>query len=96
MQAVRDGSVQNVDPSIWIPYWTSSGPPSNVFSSNNTGKTKRQLRVGKTEHFKALAKNDNTPAIADYVKTTRITDILAKGKTDYHYKIKETLFITRT
>ena len=98
MEAVRDGSLQNVDPSIWIlppPYLTPSGPPSPVFPSKNTGKTKRRLHDRETEHFKALAKNDNTSAIAsaDHVKSTRITDILAKGKTDYHYKIKETLFI---
>ena len=53
----------------------------------------------KTEHFKALAKNDNTSAIADHVKATGHNikwdhfDILAKGKTDYHCKIKETLYI---
>ena len=53
----------------------------------------------KTEHFKALAKNDNTSAIADHVKDTGHNikrdqfDILAKGKTDYHCKIKETLYI---
>ena len=46
----------------------------------------------------ALAKNDNTSAIADHVKATGHNikwdhfDILAKGKTDYHCKIKETLF----
>lgn len=63
------------------------------------GKTKRRLHDRKTEHFKALAKNDNTSAIADHVKTTGHNikwdhfDILAKGKTDYHCKIKETLFI---
>ena len=34
------------------------------------GKTKRRLRDRKTEHFKALAKNDNTSAIADHVKAT--------------------------
>ena len=50
-------------------------------------------------HFKALAKNDNTSAIADHVKATGHNikwdhfDILAKGKTDYHCKIKETLYI---
>ena len=93
MEAVRDGSVQNVDLSIWIPYLTPSGPPSPVFPSKNTGKTKRQLHDRKTEHCKALAENDKTSAIADHVETTRITDILAKGKTDYHCKIKETLFI---
>ena len=31
---------------------------------------KRQLQDRKTEHFKALTKNDNTSAIADHVKTT--------------------------
>ena len=55
--------------------------------------------IEKTEHFKALAKNDNTSAIADHVKATGHNikldrfDILAKGKTDYHCQIKETLFI---
>ena len=55
--------------------------------------------IGKTEHFKALAKNDNSSAIADHVKTTEHNikwdhfDILAQGKTDYRCKIKETLFI---
>ena len=54
------------------------------------GKTKRRLHDRKTEHFKALAKNDNTSAIADHVKATGHNikwdhfDILAKGKTDYH------------
>ena len=63
------------------------------------GKTKRRLHDRKTEHFKALAKSDNTSAIADHVKTTGHNikwdqfDILAKGKTDYHCKIKETLYI---
>ena len=46
-----------------------------------------------------LTKNDNTSAIADHVKATGHNikwdrfDILAKGKTDYHCKIKETLFV---
>ena len=59
----------------------------------------RGLHDRKTEHFKALAKNDNTSAIADHVKATGHNikwdhfDILAKGKTDYHCKIKETLYI---
>ena len=41
----------------------------------------------------------NTSAIADHVKATGHNikwdhfDILAKGKTDYHCKIKETLYI---
>ena len=63
------------------------------------GKTKQRLHERKTEHFKALAKNDNTSAIADHYKATGHNiewdhfDILAKGKTDYHCKMKETLFI---
>ena len=46
-----------------------------------------------------LAKNGNTSATADHVKTTGHNinwdhfDILAKGKTDYHCKIKKTLLI---
>ena len=49
----------------------------------------------KTEHFKALAKNDNTSAIDDHVNTAGhnikwdLFDVLAKGKTDYQWKIKE-------
>ena len=45
------------------------------------GETKRRLHDRKTEHFKALAKNDTTSAIADHVKTTGGIrfDILAKG-----------------
>ena len=63
------------------------------------GQTKRRLHDRKTEHFKALAKTDNTSAVADHVKTTGHNikwdhfEILASGKTDYHCKIKETLFI---
>ena len=63
------------------------------------GKTKRRLHDRKTEHFKALAKSDHSSAIADHVKTTGHDikwdhfDILASGKTDFHCKIKETLFI---
>ena len=53
----------------------------------------------KTENFKALAKSNHSSAIADHVKTTGHDikwdhfDILAPGKTDFHCKIKETLFI---
>ena len=64
------------------------------------GKTKRRLHDRKAEHFmKALAKTDNTSAVADHVKTTGHNikwdhfEILASGKTDYHCKVKETLFI---
>ena len=62
-------------------------------------KTKRRLHDRKTEHFKALAKSDHSSAIADHVKTTGHDvnwdhfDILASGKTDFHCKITETLFI---
>ena len=34
------------------------------------GKTKRRLHDRKTEHFKALLKNDHSSAIADHVKNT--------------------------
>ena len=63
------------------------------------GKTKRRLHDRKTEHFKALAKTGNTSAVADHVKTIGHNikwdhfEILASDKTDYHCKIKETLFI---
>ena len=63
------------------------------------GKTKRRLYDRETEHFKALSKSDYSPAIADHVKTTGHNikwdhfDILASGKTDYHCKVKDTLFI---
>ena len=63
------------------------------------GKTKRRLHDRKTEHFRALTKNDPTSAIADHIKATGHNikwdhfDILASGKTDYHCKIKETLLI---
>ena len=74
---------------------------ANCWDCNGSyiGKTKRRLHDRKTENFKALAKNDNTSTIADHVKATGHNikwdhfDILAKGKTDYLCKIKETLFI---
>jgi len=50
-------------------------------------------------HSVAPAKRDHSPAIADHMKTTGHNikrdhfDILASGKTDFHCKIKETLFI---
>ena len=62
--------------------------------------TKRRLHDRKTEHFKALSKPNHSSAIAaDQVKTTGHNikwghfDILASSKTDYHCKVKETLFI---
>ena len=63
------------------------------------GKTKRRLHDRKTEHFKALLKNDHSSATADHVENTSHNikwdhfDILASGKTGYHCKVKETLFI---
>ena len=49
--------------------------------------------------FKALAKQEHTSAIVDHIKATGHNikwdhfEILASGRTDYHSKIKETLFI---
>ena len=63
------------------------------------GKTKRRLHDRKTEHFKALAKNCHTSAIADHITSTGHNikwdhfDILATGRSDLHCKIKETLLI---
>ena len=63
------------------------------------GKTKRTIKDRKTEHFKGLEKQKHTSAIADHIKATGHNikwdhfEILASGKTDYHCKTKETLFI---
>ena len=63
------------------------------------GKTKRKFHGRKMGNFKALPKNDHTSAIADHVNTTGYNikwdhfDILVAGKTDYYWKIKETLLI---
>jgi len=61
------------------------------------GKTKRRLQ---DRNFKALAKQEHAPAIADPIKPTGHDikwadhfEIIASRKTDYHCKIKETLFI---
>jgi len=60
---------------------------------------KRKLHERKTEHFKALLNNDHSSAVADHDKNTGHNikwdhfDILAPGKTDYHCKFEETLFI---
>ena len=62
-------------------------------------KTKRRLQDGKTKHFKAPAKQEQTSAIPDSIKATGHNikwdhfDFIASGKTDYHCKIKETFFI---
>ena len=63
------------------------------------GMTKRRLHDRKTEHFKSLTKNDHSLAIADHVTATGHNikwdhfEILASGKTGFHCKVKETLFI---
>ena len=63
------------------------------------GKNKRQLHDEKIEHFKSLTKNDHFSTIADNVTATGHNnkwdhfEILESRKTDYHCKIKETLFI---
>ena len=55
--------------------------------------------VGKPNTLRPSLKNDNSLAIADHIKTTGHNikwdhfDVLAKRKTDYHCKIKNTLFI---
>ena len=62
------------------------------------GETKRRLHDRKTEHFKALAKNDHTPAIADHDKATGRNikwdhfDSLAKGKNYYRCKIRDLIY----
>ena len=63
------------------------------------GKTKRPLHDRKTEHFKALTKGRHTSAIADHMSSTghKIKwdhlEILTTGRSDIHFKIKETLLI---
>ena len=63
------------------------------------GKTKRRLHDRKTEHFKGITSACHTSAIADHVTSTGHNlkwdhfEILAKGRSDIHCKIKETLLI---
>ena len=63
------------------------------------GKTKRRLHDRKTEHFKSITSSCHASAIADHVTSTGHNfkwdhfDISAKGRTDTHCKIKETLLI---
>ena len=63
------------------------------------GKTKRRLHDSKTEHFKGITSACHASAIADYVTSTGHNlkwdhfKILAKCRSDTHYKIKETLLI---
>ena len=60
---------------------------------------KRRLHDRKTEHFKAITSNCHASAIADHITSTGHNlkwdhfDILAKGRSDTHCKIKETLLI---
>ena len=55
----------------------------------------------KSHHLKSLTKNDHPSAIADHITATGHNikwdhfDILASGNTDYHCKIKETMFKRR-
>ena len=64
------------------------------------GKTKRRLHDRKTEHFKALSQGCHASALADHVISTGHNikwdhfDILTTGKSDFQYKIKETLLIS--
>ena len=70
----------------------------NRVSSKSKNFCAERLRE-QVHSVQALAKTDNTSAVADHVKTTGHNikwdhfEILASGKTDYHCKIKETLFI---
>ena len=54
------------------------------------GKTKRRLHDRRTEHFKGITSTCNASAIADHVTSTELFEILAKGRSDTHCKIKET------
>ena len=61
------------------------------------GKTKRRLHDRKTEHFKGITSTCHASAIGDHVTATGHNikwdhfEILAKGRSDTHSKIKETL-----
>ena len=62
-------------------------------------KLNEGITIEKPNILRPSLKNDNTSAIADHAKATGHNikgdhfDILAKCKTDYHCKIRETLFI---
>ena len=62
-------------------------------------KKKRRLHDRKTEHFKAITSSCHSAAIADHVTSTGHYfkwdhfEILAKGRSDTHFKIKETLLV---
>ena len=61
-------------------------------------KRSGDFKIEKLNILKHLAKQEHTPAIADHIKATGHNikwdhfEILASEKTDYHCKIKETLF----
>ena len=57
------------------------------------GKTKRRLHDRKTKHFKAITSSCHASAVADRVTSTGHFDILAKGRSDTHCKIKEALIV---
>ena len=77
----------------------ASNPSSHTRTDSTDHNYPKSFTKLAAEHFKALLKHDHSSAIADHVKTTGHNikwdhfDILASGKTDYHCKIKETLFI---
>ena len=62
-------------------------------------KQNRRLHDIKTEHFKAITSSCHSSAIAHHVTSTGHNfkwdyfEILAKGRSDTHCKIKETLLI---
>ena len=63
------------------------------------GKTKHRLHDRKTEHIKGITSTCHASAIADHVTSTGHNlkwdhfEILAKGRSNTHCKIKETLLI---
>jgi len=63
------------------------------------GKTKRKLHDRETEHFKSITSSNHSSAIADHVTSTGHNmkwdhfENLARGQSDTHCKIKETLLI---
>ena len=63
------------------------------------GKTNCRLHDRKTEHFKLITSSCHASATTDHITSTGHNskwdhfDILAKGQTDTHCKIKETLLI---
>ena len=96
-RGVRDGSVQNVDPSIWTPYLTPIWIPIGThvfFFKKIRVKLNDGYMIGKPNTWPSL-KMTIPRYIADHVKTTGHNikwnhfDILAKGKTDYHCKIRD-------